>query len=226
MPSQPSFAVTASFVGKRNYTTEEIKINTASGLMAASQYKYSEYDKDADINIRVFIEHEDAYIGMRLAEKPLHIRPYKSDSVPGTLKPPIAAAMAQIAKIKKKDKILDPFCGSGTILMEASKFTTNMQGGDINPEVINIARENLSSAGIPISIDIWDATSLPLKDNSVDKIITNLPWDKQTKVKSPNSFYKKVSQEMERILSPKGNIIILTDKPELINFENSRYYGA
>jgi len=37
-----------------------------------------------------------------------------------TLKPTIASAMLQLCKWEGKGRLLDPFCGSGTILIEAA----------------------------------------------------------------------------------------------------------
>ena len=97
-PPPPTFSVTVNFVGQRNYTTDEIKLVCAAGIEQGHYgWSYTADDRNADLNVRLFIEHETAYIGVRLSRAPLQNRPYKLDHVPGSLKPPVAAAMAWLA---------------------------------------------------------------------------------------------------------------------------------
>ena len=52
----PDFSVTVNFVGKRNYSADEIKIAVADGIVSRYPWAYTSEDRSA-INIRVFIEH-------------------------------------------------------------------------------------------------------------------------------------------------------------------------
>ncbi|MEM0157973.1 MAG: DNA methyltransferase [Thermoplasmataceae archaeon] len=45
---------------------------------------------------------------------------------------------------KPGDWVIDPFCGSGTTLIEAARLGRNSVGIDINPEMVNAAREALA----------------------------------------------------------------------------------
>ena len=51
----------------------------------------------ADLNVRLFIEHETASVGLRLGQVPLQERRWKRAHRPGSLKPPVAAAMLRLA---------------------------------------------------------------------------------------------------------------------------------
>src|SRR5262245_17752733 len=95
--SPPTFSITANFVGKRNYTTDEIKQACATGIIERQSWIYSEDDSKADLNIRVFIEGDIAVVGVRLAAQSLSKRSYKQQHVPGSLKPAVAAALLQLA---------------------------------------------------------------------------------------------------------------------------------
>ena len=53
IPKRPGFSVTASFVGKRNYTTEEIKQAVMQGITSHYAWQYSEDEVKSDIDIRV-----------------------------------------------------------------------------------------------------------------------------------------------------------------------------
>jgi tRNA (guanine6-N2)-methyltransferase len=216
----PLFSVTTSFVGKRNYSTDEIKTAVATGITANNGWTYTLDDRQADLNIRVFIEHEIAYVGVRLSKSPLHERSYKQIQRPGSLKPPVAAAMLHLAKVLPAMKLLDPCCGAGTILIEGAQMGAVCIGGDLAKEAVEAAWTNANLAEITIDIRQWDAQALPLLDQSVDRVVTNLPWGRQINVDAElGGFYRRVCTEIERVLKPGGRVAILTSTPHLLRFD-------
>lgn len=216
---QPRFSVTANFVGKRNYSSEEIKFALAEGIETTHGWEYCDDDRMADLNIRIFIEHEAAFVGMRLAKQALHERNYKGLHQPGSLKPPVAAAMLRLSQFHSGQRLLDPFCGAGTILIEAALMGALAAGGDSDPMAISAAQTNASAAAVDISLEHWDARSLPLNDSSVDCVVSNLPWGRQIAVDSTlHQLYEAACAEMERVLRPDGCVVLLTSLPELIRF--------
>jgi 23S rRNA G2445 N2-methylase RlmL len=225
--AQPLFSVTASFVGRRNYSADEIKQAVAEGVSRSIPWTYTADDREADFNIRVFIEHETAYVGLRLSKSPLHERRYKQVQRAGSLKPSVAAAMLQLAEAAPGDSLLDPCCGAGTILIEGALIGTTASGGDIDPEAVDAARANADAANVNIDIREWDARRLPIPDRSIDRIVTNLPWGRQIVVDQVLAdFYRDVCAEMERVLAHGGRIAILTSTPHLLHFESMRLERA
>ncbi len=217
----PSFSVTASFVGRRNYSANEIKSAVAAGVMSNYSWSYNDDDRAADFNIRVFIEHETAFVGVRLGKAPLHERPYKRVQRPGSLKPPVAAAMLVLAGVKPGASVLDPCCGVGTILIEAHQMGAVTWGGDIAREAVDAAQ--LNAAGTSARITRWDARKLPLAGSSADCVITNLPWGRQVAVNaSLAQFYAEICAEITRVLKPGGHAVALSDQPELLAFPGLR----
>jgi tRNA (guanine6-N2)-methyltransferase len=146
----PVFSVTASFVGRRNYTADELKLACAAGIKAAHYgWVYTSDDRDADLNVRLFIEHETAHVGVRLAAEPLQNRPYKDAHIPGSLKPPVAAALGWLAGVRGDAdglRLVDPCCGAGTILIEAARGGAAAVGGDIDPQAVTATRVNAARA--------------------------------------------------------------------------------
>lgn len=59
----------------------------------------------------------------------LHKRGYRLDSVEAPLKETLAAALVQLSYWNKNRLLLDPFCGSGTIPIEAAMIGKNMAPG-------------------------------------------------------------------------------------------------
>jgi tRNA (guanine6-N2)-methyltransferase len=217
----PTFSVSANFVGKRNYTTDEIKLAIAKSVETISGWRYAEDDRASDINLRLFIEHDTALVGMRLATTPLHRRTYKQEHLPGSLKPSVAAALLFVAGVAPPHTVLDPCCGAGTILIEAALLGATAKGGDNDAAAIATAQSNAKAAGIQIDVRPWDARALPLADGSVARIVSNLPWGRQIEVESDLAqFYQDACAEMERILTEDGRIVLLTNLPHLATFDH------
>lgn len=217
---QPRFSVTANFVGRRNYSSDEIKTALAAGIEAGQGWVYTPDDREAALNVRIFIEHTEALIGLRLASTPLHRREYKQEQRPGSLKPPVAAALLELVGLEAGETFLDPCCGAGTILVEAARRGAVAQGGDNDADAVAATLANAAHAGVALSVEKWDARSLPLADGSVDAIACNLPWDRQVAIDGDEAaFYAALCAEMERVLRPGGRAALLTSKPELLQFE-------
>src|SRR5205085_6385556 len=158
----PTFAVTASFVGKRNYSTAEIKHEIAAGVEGGHGWTYCRDDAAADLTIRLFIEHDVAFVGVRLGKGAPSKRPYKQVHLPGSLKPPVAAALVRLAEAAPGLRLLDPCCGAGTILVEAALRGAVVLGGDSDPAAVAAARVNAAAAGVSAEFRRWDAQALPI----------------------------------------------------------------
>jgi len=225
VPQSPAFSVTASFVGKRNYGAEEIKSAVGEGVMIRHDWRYAD-DDAADLNVRVFIERETAFVGLRLGRRPLHEREYKKAHRAGSLKPPVAAAMLRLVGVAPGRSLLDPCCGAGTILAEAGKFGATVWGGDIDTAAVSAARMNLRAAGIAANVNAWDARALPIADGSVERIVSNLPWGRQITISGSLAlFYRDVCAEMQRVLAAGGRIALLTNAPQSALFSGLRCDG-
>lgn len=214
----PTFAVTASFVGKRNYNYHEIKEHIAAGIIQSyPMWQYVEDDSDATLNLRLFIEQDNALIGLRLARDPLHRRPYKQETLAGSTKPPVAAAMLRLANLKSNHHVLDPFCGSGTIPIEAVKMGYIGAGSDSNPEAVVVSKRNANDAEENISFTVEDARQLSHEDDSFDGLVSNLPWGRQITVDDDlRAVYHLSYKEMRRVVKKGGKIVLLTTLPDLI----------
>lgn len=214
----PTFSVTVNFVGKRNYSVEEIKLLVAQEIERSHRWTYQPDDRAAHLNIRVFLEHEEAYIGVRLGKAALHERFYQQIHLPGALKPPVAAALVMLGQVTKSMAVLDPCCGTGTILIEAALQGATVYGGDSSPRAVAAARTNASAAGIEVPIQHWDAQALPLADATMDRVIANLPWGRQARVDEGLPWlYQRMFTEMRRVLAPSGRLVVLTNAPQQID---------
>ena len=59
----------------------------------------------------------------------LHKRGYRANSAAAPIKETLAAAMAELSRVRPFSTVIDPFCGSGTILIESALKALNIAPG-------------------------------------------------------------------------------------------------
>ena len=68
----------------------------------------------------------------------------KRDAVVGMLPPKLAQIMLNLAQAQPGQTVLDPFCGTGVLLMEAALHGCQIQGTDIQPRMVDYSAANLA----------------------------------------------------------------------------------
>ena len=71
--------------------------------------------------------------------------------------------------------ILDPCCGTGSILLEAQAMGLDARGGDWNPKMVGMSSRNLVHFGYDAGVELMDARDWP---EPSDAIVTDLPYGK------------------------------------------------
>lgn len=82
-----------------------------------------------EANVRVYIDENQALILLDLSGLPLHKRGYRVDGGVAPLRETVAAVLLQEMMWRRKTPLHDPFCGSGTIAIEASLYAFNVAPG-------------------------------------------------------------------------------------------------
>ena len=80
-------------------------------------------------DIRVYIEKDEVHILLDLSGLPLHKRGYRTDGGIAPLRETAAAILLQEMMWRRKTPLHDPFCGSGTIPIEATLYAFNVAPG-------------------------------------------------------------------------------------------------
>ena len=108
-------------------------------------------------------------------------RPFFS---PGSIDPIEARAAVNIAVGPTPGVMCDPLCGTGGFLIEAAAVGASIIGGDIRPEMVEGTRANIDamSPTAPLGIYHGDASAIPLASRSVDAIVTDLPYGRQSPI--------------------------------------------
>ena len=85
--------------------------------------------QNPDIQINLFIQHQNAIISFDTSGEPLHKRGYRQETVEAPIQETLAAAILSLAHYTKDQIFLDPCCGSGTLLIEAALMATRTPPG-------------------------------------------------------------------------------------------------
>lgn len=128
---------------------------------------------------------------MRDYEKP------GKDARIGMMPPKLAQIMINLAEIKEGQMILDPFCGTGTILQEALLNDYRVIGSDANGDQIEKCKQNLDWIGKQYELTYPDYKIFQagfgdamrkISNNSIDAIVTE---------STLGPIYKKVPNNTE-----------------------------
>lgn len=124
----------------------------------------------------------------------------------GALRPVVASAMVRLAG-KPDGMLLDPCCGSGTILAEAMHAGWDATGFDIDLAAVQVARRNAPAA----AVEHGDARRLGMSDSSVAAIVSNLPFGDQFGIPGDQQVWLgQVLGEMARVTRPGGQVVVLS----------------
>lgn len=85
--------------------------------------------QDPDIQLNLFVQNQIGILSFDTSGIPLHKRGYRQESIEAPLQETLAAAILKLAKYQKDQILLDPCCGSGTLLIEAALMATNTPPG-------------------------------------------------------------------------------------------------
>ncbi len=113
-----------------------------------------------------------------------HLRPSLH---PTSMHPGLARTLINLTGLEK-GLILDPFCGSGGILLEAGLMGFKTIGYDIDEEQINRAKKNINHYKIKkFKLEKKDALSIAIKP---DAIVADLPYGKGSKGNNLKYLYE------------------------------------
>lgn len=147
--------------------------------------------------------------GLRLSDAGMRQHDGRAVEREGALRPTVASAMVRLAG-QARGTLLDPCCGSGTILGEAVAAGWRASGLDIDPGAVRVARRNVPGA----EVSPGDARRLAFSDGSIDACVSNLPFGRQYPVEGePGDWLRLVLGELARVTRPGGRVVVLV--PEL-----------
>lgn len=131
----------------------------------------------------------------------------------GRFYPQLAKSFMNYAGIKKGNTVLDPFCGSGTTLVESFLFGANAVGIDINPVAFLLAKAKVKSLLLK-SKDLL----------AIRKAFDNLKEESGWKRVSIDSYNQTFNTEYLKNWFPENNLKKIIAIQEIICSLNNKIY--
>ncbi|MBO7386484.1 MAG: class I SAM-dependent RNA methyltransferase [Lachnospiraceae bacterium] len=199
-------------------------------------------EEGASFPLRVFIMKDEVTVGIDTTGDSLHKRGYRLLKAKAPIAENLACGLIMLTPWNKDRILVDPFCGSGTIPIEAAMMAANMapgmhrsflgmsqkeiitpslwkdtveeaedmvdlnvapdiQGYDIDPEMVSIARENARKAGVEdlIHFQQRDVASLS-HSKKYGFIITNPPYGERLEEKETvGALYRTLGERYKAL---------------------------
>ncbi|MGA2884578.1 MAG: THUMP domain-containing protein [Halobacteriota archaeon] len=140
------------------------------------------------------------------------VRPY---FYPGVLLPRFARAAVNLTRVKAEGLLLDPFCGTGGILLEAGLLGATIMGSDVDGRMVFGTKMNLDYYDVLSDLLVQDARRLGLRDECVDAVATDLPYGRSVSVRahSLNQLKTAALGEIFRVLKRNARAVLISHSP-------------
>jgi len=153
LPVDAAFPVSGKSVKSKLFSVPDCQAITKKAIVERMKQHYKRLgfldESGATYKIEVSILKDVATLTIDTSGAGLHKRGYRQAQGEAPLKETLAAALVQISKWNPNRPFVDPFCGSGTIALEAAMFGQNIAPG--------YNREFISEEWPWMKAAIWDA---------------------------------------------------------------------
>lgn len=136
----------------------------------------------------------------KFEERKAHLRPKLH---PTSLHPRLARCLVNLSGAVAPAKIVDPFCGSGGILIEAGLMGFKVIGYDIDELMIGRAQANLKHFKIEHSLRRKDAAKISIK---YQYIVADLPYAISSRTQDLQALYPAFLKNLKKILKTRAVI--------------------
>lgn len=145
---------------------------------------------------------------------------YRKRALPASIHPVQAACLARYALSfisAARPRTLDPFCGSGTLLLELERVVpTALIGVDHSERALDAARENAAAAHSAARFVHKDILKFEPRD-PFDLILTNMPFGNRVGTHNANeSLYRDFVHALPHLLASGGIAVLYTMEHRLL----------
>lgn len=225
-----SFRVTCRRVGAHGFGSPDVERAVGSALL--ERFRVPVNLGDPEVDVCLDIHDRLCSIGVQLTREPLSRRFVRRSNPRTALKTNVAYACLFLALEGHSDgdsassvhaeaapvRILDPFCGSGTIAYEAATAWPRVQvvASDRSQKAVHNARANLADRGCA-HVEVREVDARFASDaypaRSFDAIVTNPPYGSRLGGSLDfDRFYHRVLTELGGLLVPGAPLVLLAER--------------
>ncbi len=219
------FSLTVSKYKNNGVQENQLKELLAQYFIKKLNFKYTPLDH-SNLDIRINVVEDVCFLTVKLFSESMFRRSYIHDTLLGSIRSTLAAAMLYKLTENKRDlKIIDNFCGSGTFLCEALIMGNKVFGNDIDKGAVTTTIKNLNKIKTgEYEISNFDAGNTKWRDNEFDIVVSNYPWNKQIKVNKMTKVIAQSIKEYHRIVKVNSKLGFITTKPEIVIKYLKKYF--
>jgi len=107
--------------------------------------------------------------------------------------------------VRGGERVVDPCCGSGTLLLHAAALGADVTGHDLNPKMVGATNKNLEHFGLRPGASVADAAKVA---GDYDVLLTNLPYGRMSA--TPSEKVRRIVANLPR-LAPRGAVVTAED---------------
>ena len=235
-----TFAVSATTFGTifthSKYASLKVKDAIADQFRKRLGVRPNVDPKDPDVKIQIHIGQSKGTVLLDSSGDPLFKRGYKIKATEAPLNEVLAAGMIKLSGWNMDCDLIDPMCGSGTLLIEAAMMAYNVSpgtyrtkfgfetwndfdaklfneiadetfgevnfehqiiGSDIDPNAVEIAKENIAQALLTKKIALKQNDFFEVKPERKGMVITNPPYGERLQLDDMKEFYQRIGDKLK-----------------------------
>lgn len=219
-----SFRVTTKRYGDHAFTS--VDVQRAAGAALVDRYGCRVDLEDYDLDVRVDIFQQSCVVALQLTRQSLCNRYHRVYTPRPALRANVAYAMLHLAAIQPAaGPVLDPFCGTGSLPIEAAQVYAGLSlyASDRSPKAVAGTRLNVAAAGLPpdaLHLKEADATCLDQEypDQRFQAIVADPPYGvRQGRKLNFYWLYYRFLKSAHAVLAPDGRLVCLVWKRGVFN---------
>jgi tRNA (guanine10-N2)-dimethyltransferase len=130
---------------------------------------------------------------------------HRAFSRPISLHPKFARALVNLSRVPMAGTLLDPFCGTGGVILEAAAMGLRPIGSDRDRKMVAGTRASLRAIASDGGLAVADAGRLPFRRGTVHAIATDPPYGRASSAKGETirGLYERAFRSFADLL-PRG----------------------
>lgn len=217
-------ALSNSWLNHSKYASLRVKDAVVDTIRDAAGRRPNIDRRDPDIWLNLYVENNRAVLSLDASGGSLHRRGYRVASVEAPIQETVAAALVRLTEWNGERPLVDPMCGSGTLLAEAFLHASGTPGGflqesfgfqqfpDYDAALWETVKKRRDASVRPVAEGLIAGSDI--NQEAVDAALANLAM-------IPGADVVTVERADFRTLSGFSNTTILTNPPYGVRINGS-----